>query len=149
MDLSIGSNVETGVKGQFKCKNGEMINQDLGNDLVSDCSIYADDELEYTTHGRIYSCAQPNQLPCVTGHSMCYNIGDICIYRLNLHSHLIPCRTGTHLEQCRNFECNGHFKCPQYYCILWVYICNGVWDCPFGLDEQKAIIVMTMFAQGC
>ena len=27
------------------------------------------------------------------------------------------------------------FKCPNYYCVHWRYVCDGYWDCPFGLDE--------------
>ena len=48
---------------------------------------------------------------------------------------MIPCRNGGHLENCGNFECNMMFKCPDYYCIPWTYVCDGKWDCPFGQDE--------------
>ena len=29
------------------------------------------------------------------------------------------------------------FKCPDYYCIPWSYVCDGKWDCPNGIDEFK------------
>ena len=27
------------------------------------------------------------------------------------------------------------FKCPDYYCVAWTYVCDGKWDCPYGEDE--------------
>ena len=57
------------------------------------------------------------------------------MFNLNKHGHLMPCRTGSHLQSCKNFECNLHFKCPQFYCIPWAYVCDGKWDCPYGHDE--------------
>ena len=50
---------------------------------------------------------------------------------------MIPCRTGEHLSQCENFECNQNFKCPGHYCIPHGYVCDGKWDCPTGADESK------------
>ncbi len=47
----------------------------------------------------------------------------------------MPCRTGEHLKQCKEFQCNGQFKCPAYYCIDWHYQCDGKWDCLSGFDE--------------
>ena len=28
------------------------------------------------------------------------------------------------------------FKCPEFYCIPWSYVCDGKWDCPGGYDEM-------------
>ena len=42
-----------------------------------------------------------------------------------------------HLLDCKHFTClRIHFKCPDYYCIPWRYVCNSVWDCPYGVDEE-------------
>ena len=50
--------------------------------------------------------------------------------------HLSPCRNGGHLESCKEIDCNIMFKCPNYYCIPWNYVCDGKWDCPRGIDED-------------
>ena len=50
--------------------------------------------------------------------------------------HVDKGRTGAHLETCKNFQCNIHFKCPQFYCIPWLYVCDNKWDCPYGNDED-------------
>ena len=47
----------------------------------------------------------------------------------------MPCRNGGHLENCEKFECNVMFKCPNYYCVPWTYVCDGKWDCPYAEDE--------------
>lgn len=111
----------------------------LQNDLVAD---YANDtdEIIYKNilrNDSKYSCKEPDELPCVTDHILCYNITDICIYRLNELDHLVPCRTGNHLQDCREFQCTGKFKCPDSYCLPLKYINDGKWDCPGGADEDE------------
>ncbi len=46
------------------------------------------------------------------------------------------CSHGEHLDCCHNFQCNNNFHCPDYYCVPWRYVCDGVWDCPLGYDEH-------------
>ena len=70
------------------------------------------------------------------GHPKCYEISEICNYKLDSMNHLHPCRNGEHLQNCRMFECNMMYKCPRYHCIPWYYICDGKWDCPGGYDES-------------
>ena len=65
-----------------------------------------------------------------------YEISEICSYRLNEQGHLLPCNKGEHLQDCQQFECNMMFKCPDFYCIPWDYVCDGKWDCPSGHDES-------------
>ena len=65
-----------------------------------------------------------------------YKISDICSYTLNEQSQVVPCNKGEHLQDCQQFECNMMFKCPDFYCIPWSYICDGKWDCPYGYDES-------------
>ncbi len=83
------------------------------------------------------SCSSKTELRCSRGHDTCYNISSICVYKLNICSHLIPCRNGGHLQNCKEFHCNAMFKCLSSYCIPWAYVCNGKWDCAKGQDESQ------------
>ena len=128
------------MKEMFMCADGTTIFASQVSDLVSDCGSSADDEEIYKNlllYDEFDNCTSPGQIPCTQGHSKCFNISDTCIFRLNSHNNLIPCRTGTHLENCEMFECNTYYKCPGYYCIPFAYVCNGNWDCPDGADESQ------------
>ncbi len=82
-------------------------------------------------------CQETAQFPCAQDLLQCYDILDLCIFKL-LENTLFPCTNGEHLTNCDHFECNMKFKCPEGYCIPWAYVCNGKWDCPFGLDEDAS-----------
>ena len=126
----------------IECQSKEKIHQSLKDDLVSDCGETSDDEVQLQNiynKSKIYSCPQPHQIPCRNGHSRCFEIKDICVFRLNKHKHLIPCRTGEHMQQCEEFEYNKKYKCPGHYCLPYSYICNAEWDCPGGYDEYVEI----------
>ncbi len=44
---------------------------------------------------------------------------------------------GYHLISCDDHVCDEkHFKCPGFYCLAWRYVCNGLWECPGGMDEK-------------
>ncbi len=118
----------------FYCNDSKSIDMRLVNDLVPDCSTASDEPL--LVHMLTIHCSLPSQIPCKYGHSLCYNLSDICIYRLNEFGYLIPCRTGNHLEECNAFQCNKEFKCVGYFCIPWGYVCDAKWDCPHGTDEN-------------
>ena len=129
----------------FLClSNQVVIRLLLVNDLVSDCGPENEDEphLLLNALGQNCSCSNRYQIPCRKGHSKCYNISAICTYRLNEIQHLTPCRTGEHLENCRQFECNMMFKCSNYYCVPWGYVCDGKWDCPNGDEENPSCSIM-------
>ncbi len=83
------------------------------------------------------ACSKRGQISCVVSDGSCYNVSNICIYMLDTQGKITPCQAGGHLYNCREFECNMMFKCLQYYCIPWGYVCNGKWDCPGGHDEQN------------
>ena len=104
---------------QFGCNKNVNISLLLVNDLVSDCGPETNDEhiLKSIATGNRSYCINKNQIPCRKGHTKCFDISEICSYQLNHLKHLIPCRTGEHLENCMKFECNMMFKCPGYYCI--------------------------------
>ncbi len=126
-------------KEDFTCSPQRDISPTLVDDLVVDCLSGKSDEnvlKEVTDHNKFYPCFHEYQLPCRPGHIKCFNISDICILRLNSYNHLQPCRTGEHLQQCKHFACDFRFKCPQYYCLPWKYVCDGIWNCPYGMDES-------------
>ena len=111
----------------FACQNGQEKSLEQVNDLVPDCGPMANDEylLKTLATGTKYLCSKRYQLPCIEGHTKCCNISEICSYKLNSSFILILCRTGQHLENCKEFRCNMMFKCPEYYCIPWSYVCDG------------------------
>ena len=121
-------------------KRSTFINTKLQDDLVSDfCNSSKNETLpqnvlnnKTTTH-----CKVLGKLPCQAQYLSCYDLHHICIYRLDKFNYLIPCRTGSHIEECKIFQCKQMFKCPDYYCIPWGYVCDGKWDCPYGYDESN------------
>ena len=121
----------------FLCNNGQTLSTFLVNDLISDCGPDSEDEpilLAIKAKNQTFHC-KPWEIPCMEGHTRCFNFTDICHYKLNEENHIMPCRNGGHLENCEEFECNVMFKCPNYYCVPWTYVCDGKWDCPDGEDE--------------
>ncbi len=71
------------------------------------------------------------QLPCRDGEIRWYNVSEICSYRKSLP----VCEYGENLQNCIGFECHMEFKCGKFYCIPWIYVCDGQIDCPDGADE--------------
>ena len=123
----------------FKCDNGKILDSLLLNDLIADCGQDAEDEPELKsllTNNIYYPCGKLDMIPCTKGHSHCFIIADICVYKLSRLNNIIPCRNGKHLPNCKKFECNMTFKCIKSYCVLWTYVCDGKWDCPEGDDEE-------------
>ena len=113
----IADNKEYGISGHQDDENIKQICNTylptiLLNDLVQDCNGTAEDEFHFT---KVAACSSKYQIPCREGHSQCFNISEICTYRLNYLGYLLPCRTGEHLENCLEFECSKMFKCPGFY----------------------------------
>ncbi len=77
----------------------------------------------------------PCPLKCRGEDEDCFQMKDICIFKVNRNNILIPCKNGDHIQDCTEFECNENFKCPKYYCVPWRHICDGTWHCPQGSDE--------------
>ncbi len=45
-------------------------------------------------------------------------------------------QNGQHLVECEKTDCSPkYFKCPGFYCIPLRYVCNGIWECPGGMEE--------------
>ncbi len=83
-------------------------------------------------------CLSDGLLPCSPG--TCFNISDICVYKVEFDNQLKVCANGVNLEECEMFECNSMFKCPRQYCIPWEYVCDTKWDCPRGIDEGEVCL---------
>ena len=112
-----------------------VINQTISPKLIKSAKDTSNDQWIY--HSSNLKCSQSDQLPCKPHSSNCFSFSSICVYRLDRYGTLIPCKTGSHLQECRYFVCNLHFKCFGYYCIPWGHTCDGKWDCPFGYDEKN------------
>ena len=82
-------------------------------------------------------------MSCYPSIYKCFAVQDVCLYKLDKLDNLYPCRTGSHIKYCEDFECNQNYKCPGYYCVPWRYVCDGKWDCPHGHDEYSDSIQCT------
>lgn len=112
--------------------NGLMYQFSRTNDVVIKCRNKEENTTKFKDTG---ICTQNGKMYCDGENSICYNISDICVYKLNFFGYLIPCRTGGHIQNCKEVQCNIMFKCPNYHCIPLGYLCDGKWDCPGGVDE--------------
>ncbi len=135
----------------FKCTRGLILPGVLVDDLVPDCGTKGEDES--ILKGLIINntkrhCIDRNQLPCYPGHTLCFDIHNVCVFQLDKYLHTVPCRNAAHLHNCTYFECDALFKCPGFYCIHWKYVCNKRWDCPKGTDETENICHFVKACQG-
>ena len=140
IEKGYSTNLYQSDNDHFQCNNGRQLHLVFLDDLVFDCGLQGEDEpmLYYLlSHRKQFRCKFKDQIPCLEGHAKCFNIIDICIFKINEYRHLNPCRNGGHLENCRKFECTLSFKCKHSYCISWSYVCNGKWECPEGDDETS------------
>ncbi len=84
-------------------------------------------------------CEKFGMLSCSFENRACYSVSDICSYLKSESGALTPCKSGEHMQNCSLFQCNNMFKCPNFYCIPWGYVCDGKWDCPAGTDEDTRL----------
>ncbi len=144
------STAKNNLEFSFSCNNGKIINANILNDLNLDCGPDGEDEpvlMSLLIDETFLSCVKPNTMPCTAGHSRCFYLGDICVYKLDVFNQLVPCGNGGHLQNCQKFECNKKFKCIVSYCIPWTFVCDGKWDCPEGEDELNNTVCKT--GQAC
>ncbi len=122
------------------CGNDQKVQHDLWNDLIPDCNDQTDEfELISLLITNVpISCLNPNQFPCHPGHSRCYNVEDLCVFKLDELGHLAPCRNGGHVQKCKDAEYNARFKCSRAFCIPWTFVCDGKIDCPGEDDEETS-----------
>ena len=147
----VGCECNTNLNYTSQCKMINMQSQMVCSDLYfrtwnGTCEMYDSTLVPYTKVEIIKGSAwkqkrsdqNKGKLSCLSIDSIkhiFYEISEICSYKLNEHGYLLPCNKGEHLQNCKMFECNMMFKCPNFYCIPWHYICDGKWDCPSGYDK--------------
>lgn len=113
---------------------GNIINNITIQDMMFDSrrndeTIILQSDTKENKQRQIYSCTH-KRIECL------YDIGDTRTDRKQVH-----CSTGQHLMFCKHFHCTSTFKCPDYYCVPWMYVCDGFWDCPGGYDEIPCSLV--------
>ena len=148
--ISIKDNILDFSTAQYKtCTNTSSLNAHLINDGVPDCPDSNDEPLlkEALTNvvldQKLQICSKQGSLSCFPSSPKCFDIHEICLYKLDQLKHLYPCRTGSHIKECSQFECAQHFKCPGYYCIPWGYVCDGKWGLPImGMMNQILQVVV-------
>ncbi len=120
----------------FVCNDGHSIFSLFVNDGIPDCAE-EEDETIFPLKPSNFECQYPSMLPCGPGSSKCFHISHMCLKRRHpVHGHLENCRNGAHLIECQSFTCNGHFKCPGYFCVHLVHKCDGIVDCP-NIEDEK------------
>ncbi len=89
--------------------------------------------------GKSAKCSDVGFIQCRVLSSHWFQVSDVCIYKLSQRHALYPCPMGEHLQDCAEFQCNINFKCSDFYCIPWSYVCDSRWDCPKGHDEFSVV----------
>ena len=123
----------------FICLSGTCIDVQLVNDLIPDC-FGADDEyhsLSIKYDGLYFHCQNAQDIPCFPAHSKCFGINKLCLYDRDNFDRISYCRDGAHLRNCRRIQCTNTFKCPLSYCIPIRKVCDGIYDCYNGEDENN------------
>ena len=83
-------------------------------------------------------------VPCRSG-TQCYHINDVCQYDINAQGQLLHYQDGTHLigeTACNYTVCRQSYKCLISYCIPLYKVCDGMVDCPNGVDEMSCDNIM-------
>ena len=119
------------------CSTGLCVSVQLVNDLIPDCADAKDEShsLSIKYEGLHFQCKDEQKIPCIPGHSKCFEINVLCVYDHDDLDHIAHCRDGSHLLNCRYINCINTFKCPQSYCIPLRKICDGKRDCYGNEDE--------------
>ena len=106
----------------FLCSSSACIDVNFVNDLIPDCSDAQDEShgLAMKYQGLRFYC------------DMQY-----MIYDHDIFGHISYCRNGAHLLNCRYMKCTNMFKCPESYCVPLRKVCDGIYDCYDGEDENN------------
>ena len=115
-----------------------------GDDLIPICeeteeeSIVVYDNL-ITTNSKLISgsCMLQGTLPCHPNQPICSPLRALCQYELDEYDHIRYCPNGGHLRTCGSIACPTRFKCPLSYCVSVRRVCDQIWDCPHGEDENE------------
>ena len=120
---------EVGHTAKFPCHKGDFIRHIFVDDLVPDCGSEAEDEPKLKSllqKEKWFPCYNSEQLPCLPGHPKCYNISEICSYKLDHNGNLYPCRTGGHIQKFSYFECNQMSWLLLHSLALYLQWCSGL-----------------------
>ena len=121
----------------FMCSTDLCIDVQSVNDLIPDCADAKDEShsLSIKYEGLRFQCRDEQEIPCVPGHSKCFEINNLCLYDRDNLGHISYCRDGSHLLNCEYIQCVNTFKCPQSYCIPLRKVCDGIHDC-YGREDE-------------
>ena len=121
----------------FICSTGLCIDVQLVNDLMPDCADAKDEShsLSIKYESLHFHCKAGQEIPCVPGHSKCFEMNVLCLYDRDHLGHIAYCRDGAHLQDCIYINCINTFKCPQSYCIPLRNVCDGINDC-YGREDE-------------
>lgn len=120
------------------CEPNEQIPYSRYNDFIPDC-VQDEDTYSSIIQNRPYNKSNclDGYIPCLPFHPRCYPAEKLCIYDIDNVGEMLYCRIGQHLKECEDLPCNGHYKCPDAYCIPIRLLCDGQWHCPNGDDERQ------------
>ena len=121
----------------FLCSSASCFDVHFVNDLIPDCYDAADEyhSLSMKYNGSQYRCTDVQKIPCIPGHSKCFEMSNLCMYDHDNFGQISHCRDGAHLLNCRFVTCTNSFKCRRSYCIPLRKVCDSVPDCTNGEDE--------------
>ena len=75
-----------------------------------------------------------DEILCDLADSKCLDGCMNCIYDPGINA----VENGRLLLDCENYTCpTKYFKCAGYYCIPYRNVCDGKWECPWGMEEQS------------
>ena len=143
---------------KMRCNSGKCLPASRFRDLRADCpGPSAEDEFltkAETVPGKVEIvskvgainisylnpipfCKSSDSVRCIPSHTKCFKRQHACIYDHNQLGDVASCRNVEHLKNCEDHECPGMVKCPNSYCIPHRKLCDGVWDCIGGFDENN------------
>ncbi len=115
---------------------------DVHNNQASQSCCLSNDIFANGDDALLRFCISRGTLPC-RFERKCFEVHDICVYKMDKSGQLEPCQMGDHIQECKKFSCSRMAQCPAYYCIPSSYQCNGKWDCPSGEDESTELCSTT------
>ena len=150
-------------KHMFKCRDNVCISASKYCDFVQDCADGSDEfncsHIVRFTQKETYSyvnkfdprgewfsnrnllinnepyCQNETDVRCNIDYSQCIHRQQVCI--LSDDSNNATCPNKIHLHNCQHYQCPDMFKCPNAYCIPYHKLCDGIYDCEGGIDEEN------------
>ena len=125
----------------YMCRDdGPCIPKSYLTDTITDCPNKDDEgnnvNKPFTLQQR-QNCHLNFSLQCGKFSEQCYPISQHCVYEEEYNGAISYCRMAGHLDDCKDFECSGSYKCPGAYCIPFASVCDGKKDCVEGQDEEQ------------